>query len=477
MLTAALSVLLLSCRPGWLGRVRATLESRSQKRLSLMESTSLVQGEWDAVVLDWQHSPSVKEVRRHCPWSAVIVLSEIPLDDQRLKPFQDGAQAVACLSESLFELVRESVASIRSLRRDHLCPSLMRHAEKMDTLSRLSLGITHDFKHLVQVIQSGCCVLQKRLDLEAAGHLPESALALNPGDTISSIKAASDRAHQLVSRLLSMASPVQEAQPQAPVHETVQNYGPILASLKQSGVRLQVDTGALASSALCDPVVVGQVLLNLVTNAVDAAGRQGTVWVQLRNCALFAPYADEHLELEPGCYTILEVTDNGPGIRPELRELIFEPFFSTRSATGGTGLGLPSVLSHLRSCGGQLTYASQEGVGTTFAAIFRDDSRAPEAPQLNGKALIVEPELSRRDLLRSHLETCGLEVYDCRDWATRQVAFPELRFDLIFCSGLESDLGEANFKVSSLSPVLAAPREVDRMLQCPWDLRCLTRAC
>jgi signal transduction histidine kinase len=98
---------------------------------------------------------------------------------------------------------------------------------------------------------------------------------------------------------------------------------------------------------------IEQILVNLVTNAVDAIGMDGTVTVAVR-------------PTEDGKRVVVEVRDTGTGIAPDDLEKIFEPFYTTKGAERGTGLGLPVVREIVTSYGGDLTVESKLGVGTTF---------------------------------------------------------------------------------------------------------------
>jgi two-component system, cell cycle sensor histidine kinase and response regulator CckA len=114
-----------------------------------------------------------------------------------------------------------------------------------------------------------------------------------------------------------------------------------------------------------DPHQVEQVLFNLCTNAAEAMPQGGKVTIDTRNVTLSAGNM-KGLNLEPGRYVLMTVTDTGSGMDNETLKHIFEPFFTTRGVGKGTGLGLASVYGIIEAHGGLITCHSELGKGTTF---------------------------------------------------------------------------------------------------------------
>ena len=463
MLTMALSTLLLSTRPGWLHRIRETLEMQSQGRVSFTESVAPLSGDWDAILLDHETSANLDLLVELHPWTALVVVAETDLEDEeRLRLFSAGVQAVALLDGELFALTRETVASLRALKRNSLSQRLVLHAERMDAVGRTALSVAHDFKHFVQVIQAGCYVLKRKLGKDEKLQ-----------QTCQDIRLASDQAHQLVTKLLSFASPQGSSAVTTDLSSFVSGYLPVLNTLQKARVRIFTN---LQSQFLLpiDPVALSQILMNLALNAFDAVDQDGKVWLETRDLVLVCPYSDDWVRLKAGCYCVLSVSDNGCGVPTESIERIFEPYFSTKTHQGGSGLGLPSVMANLRLCGGHLALHSRPGLGTTFQVILEANCQLPELPKLDATVLVVDSNPDRRQQLRQSLEFCGARVFEAPNWQVAQQAFPQQAFDFSLAPPGTSSPGEQSVYFSGFSPSLLLEQnglqEGARCLSIPWHL-------
>lgn len=127
-------------------------------------------------------------------------------------------------------------------------------------------------------------------------------------------------------------------------------------------LRFDLETGVPAVKS--DRGQLEQAVVNLVVNARDAMPDGGVLTVQTRGFELSAKAGSRFADLEPGAYVAITVSDEGLGIEPELAEHDMEPFYTTRPAGEGTGLGLPMVHGLARQCGGGLVLESEPGRGT-----------------------------------------------------------------------------------------------------------------
>jgi CheY-like chemotaxis protein len=191
-----------------------------------------------------------------------------------------------------------------------------------------------------------------------------------------------------------------------------------------------------------DPTQLHQVFMNLCVNARDAMPKGGVLTVTMANVALDATYAGMSPESKPGNYVIIEVTDTGHGIVPDVREKIFEPFFTTKEVGRGTGLGLSTSATIVRSHAGFITVYSEVGKGTAFrvylpAAETPSSTRPPTIdvettqPRGNGELiLVVDDEAAVRHITKITLETFGYKVLVAEDGAQAIGIFAERRRDI-----------------------------------------------
>jgi len=169
-----------------------------------------------------------------------------------------------------------------------------------------------------------------------------------------------------------------------------------------------------------DPTQLHQVLLNLCVNARDAMPDGGNLRLRAANLDLDASYAGMFPEATPGRHVVLEVSDTGSGIPPDVLERIFEPFFTTKGVGKGTGLGLSAALGIVRSHGGFFNVRSELGKGTTFEVYLPATAQQgaapadtpPESPPLGcGElVLVVDDEPAVRESARMVLESHGYRV-------------------------------------------------------------------
>jgi CheY-like chemotaxis protein len=168
-----------------------------------------------------------------------------------------------------------------------------------------------------------------------------------------------------------------------------------------------------------DPTQIDQILMNLAVNARDAMPDGGSLTLETANVTIDTDYAERHLQMAPGAYVLLAVSDNGIGMDTQTRKHIFEPFFTTKKENG-TGLGLSTVYGIVKQSGGHIWVYSEPGVGTTFKMYFPaipDGARVvyPSKPCLdvargNEMILLVEDDAALRESTRANLEAMGYSV-------------------------------------------------------------------
>ncbi len=219
----------------------------------------------------------------------------------------------------------------------------LREAQKMEVIGRLVGGVAHDFNNLLTGIMLYC-------DLLRDGLAPGSRLRGHAEE----IRMAGEHGAALVQQLLSVARP-QPVDPRVlSVNEIVGAMRNLLRRLIGENIRLDTRLARDLCLVKMDPAQVQQIILNLTLNARDAMPEGGRIRIETRNArANGSAPAMEFI-----------VADNGCGISPEVRSHLFEPFFTTKGPGQGNGLGLATVHSIVRHCGGSITVDSEEGHGT-----------------------------------------------------------------------------------------------------------------
>jgi two-component system CheB/CheR fusion protein len=179
-------------------------------------------------------------------------------------------------------------------------------------------------------------------------------------------------------------------------------------------------------SAQVDPAQVMDVLLNLAINARDAMPQGGLLTIRTENVTLDPSYSNTHVDVVPGDYVVMSVTDTGTGMRPEVLARATEPFFSTKDPDDGTGLGLSMCFGFAKQSGGHLAIYSEVGVGTTVRLYLpRADAGAAAEPATETEQsppggareviLLVEDNDEMRRMATRSLTTLGYEVHVAAD--------------------------------------------------------------
>jgi CheY-like chemotaxis protein len=176
-----------------------------------------------------------------------------------------------------------------------------------------------------------------------------------------------------------------------------------------------------------DPSQIQQILINLVVNARDALPQGGKVVIETANVELDEEYAGRHIEVQPGRYVMLAVSDNGSGIDEQTKARIFEPFFTTKQEGKGTGLGLSTVYGIVRQSGGHINVESALGEGTRFRMYLpptaateltvEDETPPMQTEVLAGTetVLVVEDDPALRRLISVSLEKRGYTILAAED--------------------------------------------------------------
>jgi two-component system cell cycle sensor histidine kinase/response regulator CckA len=287
----------------------------------------------------------------------------------------------------------------------------LRQSQRMEAIGQLAGGIAHDFNNLLTIIK---------------GYSQLSRLELKEGGTvrgyIEDIEKATERAANLVRQLLAFSRRQVMEMKIIDLNALARDLDKMLRRIIGEDIELITlladDLGRLKA----DLGQIEQVILNLAVNARDAMPQGGKLIIETANVELDEAYARSHIAVIPGCYVMLSVTDTGAGMTPEIKERMFEPFYTTKGKEKGTGLGLSTVYGIVKQTGGNIWVYSEPGRGTTFKIYLprvdepleevRTRQAAKDIARGGETVLIVEDEMEVRRLAVRILERQGYKVLE-----------------------------------------------------------------
>jgi two-component system, cell cycle sensor histidine kinase and response regulator CckA len=330
---------------------------------------------------------------------------EFALSDGQHGYFELNIQPVP---EGLVVLSVDQTARREAERRRDALEEQLRQAQKLEAVGKLAGGVAHDFNNVLSVILGYAEDLLQSRDLTAS-----------QAQDLSEIQAAAQRAAGLTRQLL-MFSRQQVVVPKVlSLNQILSDMQRMLARAIGERVEFSLRPAPDLGRIRADQGNIEQVIVNLAVNARDAMPNGGRLMIETANIVADELFEQQHLGCKPGPYVVLAVTDTGLGMDAETRARIFEPFFSTKGAGTGTGLGLSTVLGIVQQAGGGVWVYSEPGRGTTVKVYLPrvdaelDTPLPPEqAIDLRGTEtiLLVEDEAPVREVARRILERQGYTV-------------------------------------------------------------------
>jgi PAS domain S-box-containing protein len=330
--------------------------------------------------------------------------------------------------------VLEDVTEQRETERQRAAlESQLRQTQKLEALGTLAGGIAHDFNNILTAI-----IINQELALMQLTNPAEVRTCL------AEISRASSRAKELISQILAFS------RRQEPRTHVAQPLGPIvkeaMALVRASfpaSIEIVTELDVDASDVLADATQIHQVVMNLCANAAHAMrARPGFLAVHLASRKLTNEDCLLIPGLSAGLYTQLTVKDTGHGMDDAVLARIYEPFFTTKAAGEGTGLGLPVIHGIVKNHGGAILVRSAPGEGTTFDLLFpaatgsRRIVSAPNTAIIRGsgeRVLIVDDEESILRGLEIILSKSGYKPVVFADSTAALTQFEEdpYRFDVV----------------------------------------------
>ncbi len=282
----------------------------------------------------------------------------------------------------------------------------LRQSQKMEAVGTMAGGIAHDFNNILTPILGFSQLLQSKFEEGSKDR-----------ERIEKVLTSANRAKDLVGQILSFSrKSKEETQPTLVVPVVRESL-----KLLRAGIPATINIKARIPTSdfwiLADSTRIHQILMNLATNGVHAMNADGgTLTITLDH---FSAAAKDYPQLARGAYLRLQVGDTGTGIDQYTMERIFDPYFTTKGADSGTGLGLSVVKNSVDASGGLIEVESEIGKGSTVTVLLPlltgefQDKRVPQLALPHGTGqhlLLVDDELSLVNIGREFLEDLGYQV-------------------------------------------------------------------
>jgi PAS domain S-box-containing protein len=361
-------------------------------------------------------------------------------------------------------------------------------AQKMEALGTLAGGIAHDFNNILAAIvayaERGISNVER----------PEKA-----GKNLADLIKVCGRARDLVKQILVYGRPTKKEYVRIDLDAAIRESLRMLRVILPSSIKIR-QISLANGSVLADTTQIHQVMMNLCSNASHAMGEVGGVLEVAMERVVIGEASDSAIDLAPGSYLKLSVSDTGKGMKPEVLERMFDPYFTTKEKGQGTGLGLSVVLGIVKSHGGVITCSSVPGMGTTFDIYFPEieplEEAASETPEEQAlpigteRILLVDDEEILARVAKERLEYLGyrvtaktdsleaLELFrqapDSFDLVVSDIVMPNLTGDrlaqellnirrdipIILCTGYSEHLTEERAKELGVCGFIMKPFEI-----------------
>jgi PAS domain S-box-containing protein len=321
---------------------------------------------------------------------------------------KDGTEFSVEIVLSPIQMEPNIIATVRDITEKKKLEQQFLRTQRMESVGTLASGIAHDLNNILGPIILALQFLRKTFSDEQGIKM------------LKMLEGTAMRGSDLVKQVLTFARGQEGERTPIQIRHTINDLKKFMQEAFSSDIIVEVNVPNDLWAINADPTQIHQVLLNLAVNARDAMPRGGTITISAENLTLDENYAAMNLDAKPGQYILVSVTDSGSGIPPEIQEKIFEPFFTTKEPGKGTGLGLATVFSIVKSHGGFIKLYSEIGKGTNFRLYFPaiigekiKEQQALYIESLEGHGewiLLVDDEYVIREVSKLTLESNGYNV-------------------------------------------------------------------
>ena len=333
---------------------------------------------------------------------------------------------------------------IRDITEQRRLEQQLIQAQKMEAIGTLAGGIAHDFNNILAVIMGQGEFI--RDELPGRGEKSEATQIDLIRNSVKSIVRASERGAEMVKQILTFSRQGKLSQTPINLGDTVKDSLQLLRSILPAIIEIRQDIRTDSGLALADSAQIHQVMMNLGTNAAHAMVEIGGILkVSLHEVYLDKETIKSYQDIKPGTYLRLSVKDTGHGMTREVMKRIFEPYYTTKKAGEGSGMGLAVTHGIVKSLGGDIIVNSEPGQGTTFHVVlpkFGGEVKnkikiqpTKEVPGGKERILLVDDEVELVESGIRVLKRMGYQIEGATDpiKALETIRSQPNQFDLIIC--------------------------------------------
>lgn len=385
---------------------------------------------------------------------------------------------------------RGYVSARRDVTRQVELETQVEQSQRMQAIGTLAGGIAHDFNNVLAAVIGYTGLALARKD--------------NPAETVAYLKQvlrAAQRAAALTRQILAFSRGLPDDARPVQVQAQLEEALKLVRATIPSSIEVQLQSETQANVRVA-PGDLERIIINLCSNASLAIGATpGQIRIGLEEVLLDGSSAELRGGLNPGRYVRLSVADDGCGMPSEVKQRLFEPFFTTRKSGEGTGLGLSVVHGIVRSHGGAVQVQSEPNHGARFdiwLPVVEPEHAEPDAQPLapvlgTGQIMFVDDEEMLTSMFKRALELCGyrvetfnnstdaLQAFESRpesfDLVVTDLAMPKLRGDdlaarikairkdvrVLLCTGNDAGLNPAVISPACVDQVLRKPLSIEQM--------------